>query len=183
MASSYPCNGGNMCPIAIWSWSIHSYYFVWFWLLLPTSLAWCSEIGSLTSLHACNSGASSDVGEPSLLHWAVYARPVILFPILTPYSLRRLLSRLLHPVCFFVRANFSPNGRTKAASPQNLKFEVFQSGIKNVMVPGLQGGWYRLIFSRSCKSQGGGAILLHDRPERQWYDRSRCGQTSYAAAH
>ena len=30
--------------------------------------AWCSEIGSLTSLDACNSGASSDVREPISLH-------------------------------------------------------------------------------------------------------------------
>ena len=32
---------------------------------------WCSEIGSLTSLDACNSGASSDVREPISLHQAV----------------------------------------------------------------------------------------------------------------
>ena len=37
---------------------------------------WCSEIGSLTSLDACNSGASSDHREPISLHQAVhtYAR-------------------------------------------------------------------------------------------------------------
>ena len=34
-------------------------------------LAWCSEIGSLTSLDACNSGASSDRREPISLHQAV----------------------------------------------------------------------------------------------------------------
>ena len=34
--------------------------------------AWCSEIGYLTSLDACNSGASSDVREPVSLHQAVY---------------------------------------------------------------------------------------------------------------
>ena len=33
--------------------------------------AWCSEIGSLTSLDACNSGASSDFKEPISLHQAV----------------------------------------------------------------------------------------------------------------
>ena len=33
---------------------------------------WCSEIGSPTSLDACNSGASSDLSEPSL-HQAVHA--------------------------------------------------------------------------------------------------------------
>ena len=37
----------------------------------PTCTAWCSEIGSLTSLDACNSGASSDVREPISLHQAV----------------------------------------------------------------------------------------------------------------
>ena len=35
------------------------------------STVWCSEIGSLTSLNACNSGASSDVREPISLHQAV----------------------------------------------------------------------------------------------------------------
>ena len=34
--------------------------------------AWCSEIGSLTSLDACNSGAFSDVREPFSLHQAVH---------------------------------------------------------------------------------------------------------------
>ena len=34
--------------------------------------AWRSEIGSLTSLDACNSGASSEVREPISLHQAVY---------------------------------------------------------------------------------------------------------------
>ena len=34
--------------------------------------AGCSEIGSLTSLEACNSGASSDVREPISLHQAVH---------------------------------------------------------------------------------------------------------------
>ena len=33
--------------------------------------AWCSEIGSLTSLDACNSGASSDVREPISLDQTV----------------------------------------------------------------------------------------------------------------
>ena len=33
--------------------------------------AWCSEISPLTSLDACNSGASSDVKEPVSLHQAV----------------------------------------------------------------------------------------------------------------
>ena len=33
--------------------------------------AWCSEIGSVTSLDACDSGASSDVREPISLHQAV----------------------------------------------------------------------------------------------------------------
>ena len=37
-----------------------------------TSTAWCSETGSLTSLDACNSGASSDVREPISLHQAVH---------------------------------------------------------------------------------------------------------------
>ena len=37
----------------------------------PPLQAWCSEIGSLTSLDACNSGASSDVREPISLHQAV----------------------------------------------------------------------------------------------------------------
>ena len=36
--------------------------------------AWCSEIGSLMSLDACNSGASSDVREPISLHQAVQVR-------------------------------------------------------------------------------------------------------------
>ena len=36
-----------------------------------TCTDWCSEIGSLTSLDACNSGASSDVREPISLHQAV----------------------------------------------------------------------------------------------------------------
>ena len=35
------------------------------------STVWCSEIGSLTSLDACNSGASSGVREPISLHHAV----------------------------------------------------------------------------------------------------------------
>ena len=35
--------------------------------------AWCSEIGSLTSWDACNSGASSDRRGPISLHQAVYA--------------------------------------------------------------------------------------------------------------
>ena len=35
---------------------------------------WCSETGSLTSLNACNSGASSDVREPISLHQAVHRR-------------------------------------------------------------------------------------------------------------
>ena len=44
--------------------------------LLPWNLytAWCSEIGSLTSLDACNSGAFSDVREPISLHQAVFGR-------------------------------------------------------------------------------------------------------------
>ena len=33
---------------------------------------WCSEIGSLTSLGACNSGASNDRREPISLHQAVH---------------------------------------------------------------------------------------------------------------
>ena len=33
--------------------------------------AWCSEIGSLTSVDACNSGASDDAREPISLHQAV----------------------------------------------------------------------------------------------------------------
>ena len=32
---------------------------------------WCSEIGSLTSLDACNSGACNDVREPVSLHQGV----------------------------------------------------------------------------------------------------------------
>ena len=36
-----------------------------------THTAWCSEIGSLTSLYACNSGVSSDRREPISLHQAV----------------------------------------------------------------------------------------------------------------
>ena len=39
------------------------------------STAWCSEIGSLTSLDACNSGASSDIREPISLHQAVHVLP------------------------------------------------------------------------------------------------------------
>ena len=39
------------------------------YLILYT--AWCSEIGSLTSLDACNSGASSNRREPISLHQAV----------------------------------------------------------------------------------------------------------------
>ena len=36
--------------------------------LQSTCTAWCSEIGSLRSLDACNSGASSDRREPVSLH-------------------------------------------------------------------------------------------------------------------
>ena len=39
------------------------------------STPWCSEIGSLTSLNACNSAASSDVREPISLHLAVQVWP------------------------------------------------------------------------------------------------------------
>ena len=35
------------------------------------SSAWCSELGSLTSLDACNSGAANDVRQPISLHQAV----------------------------------------------------------------------------------------------------------------
>ena len=38
---------------------------------LKLNTARCSEIGSLTSLHSCKSGASSDVREPISLHHAV----------------------------------------------------------------------------------------------------------------
>ena len=38
---------------------------------LHASTAWCSEIGSLTSLDACNSGASRDVRGPNSLHQTV----------------------------------------------------------------------------------------------------------------
>ena len=37
-----------------------------------TCTEWCGEIGSPTSLDACNSGASSDVREPISLHQAVH---------------------------------------------------------------------------------------------------------------
>ena len=42
----------------------------------PDSTAWCSEIGSLTSLDACDSGASSDVRAPISLHQAVLRKPI-----------------------------------------------------------------------------------------------------------
>ena len=42
--------------------------------ILQKGTAWCSEIGSLTSLDACNSGASSDRGGPISLHQAVFAK-------------------------------------------------------------------------------------------------------------
>ena len=42
--------------------------------------AWCSEIGSLTSLHACSLGASSDVREPISLHHSVCQAGTLQFP-------------------------------------------------------------------------------------------------------
>ena len=45
------------------------------WILIHLCTAWCSEIGSLTSLNACNSGAASDAREPISLHQAI--RPVL----------------------------------------------------------------------------------------------------------
>ena len=42
------------------------------WSTIPTCTAWCSEIGSLTSLDAWTSGASSDAREPVSLPQAVY---------------------------------------------------------------------------------------------------------------
>ena len=39
--------------------------------IVGDSTAWCSEIGSLTSRDACNSGASSDRRGPISLHQAV----------------------------------------------------------------------------------------------------------------
>ena len=41
--------------------------------------AWCSEIGSLTSLDACNSSPSSDVREPISLHQAIWLTFVEIF--------------------------------------------------------------------------------------------------------
>ena len=41
-----------------------------------TCTAWCSEIGSLTSLDACNSGASNNVREPISLHQAVHVHNI-----------------------------------------------------------------------------------------------------------
>ena len=41
------------------------------YLLIPKTTAWCSEIGSLTSRDARNSGASSDRRGPISLHQAV----------------------------------------------------------------------------------------------------------------
>ena len=44
------------------------------WIVQPLwaqHTAWCNEIGSLTSLHACTSGASSDHRQPISLHQAV----------------------------------------------------------------------------------------------------------------
>ena len=54
-----------------WTWSPRT--------LKSLSTAWCSEIGSLTSLDACNSGASSDVRGPISLHQAVSITSVQLF--------------------------------------------------------------------------------------------------------
>ena len=45
--------------------------FLHFFATFYASTAWCSEIGSLTSLDACNSGASSDVRELISLRQAV----------------------------------------------------------------------------------------------------------------
>ena len=42
-----------------------------FCLWSRTCTAWCIEIGSLTSLNACSSGAFSDIREPFSLHHSV----------------------------------------------------------------------------------------------------------------
>ena len=44
---------------------------MWFTEGLCMHTAWCSEIGSLTSLNACNSCSCNDVTEPISLHQAV----------------------------------------------------------------------------------------------------------------
>ena len=58
--------GGGGYPCVLFS------HFECFGPEMGACTAWCSEIGSLTSLHACNSGASSDVREPISLHQAVH---------------------------------------------------------------------------------------------------------------
>ena len=50
-------------------WLVETPYF--FLPCKSVNTAWCSEIGSLTPLDACNSGASSDVREPVSMHLAV----------------------------------------------------------------------------------------------------------------
>ena len=47
-------------------------------VLTKKSTAWCSEIGSLTSRDACNSGASSDRRGPISLHHAVHMYDIVL---------------------------------------------------------------------------------------------------------
>ena len=50
-------------------------------LIIIEYTAWCSEIGSLTSLDACNSGAFCDVREPISLHQAVHIQCMVYFQI------------------------------------------------------------------------------------------------------
>ena len=57
--------------------------------LLNQNTVWCSEIGSLTSLDACNSGVSIDRREPISLHQAVATCIVLRHPfaLLNPFWL------------------------------------------------------------------------------------------------
>ena len=65
------------CLLRSWS---HRYL-----LLFIVNTAWCSETGFLTSLDACNSGASSDVREPISLHQAVLLLLLLVHCFIWPF--------------------------------------------------------------------------------------------------
>ena len=75
--------------------------------------AWCSEIGSLTSLDACYSGACSDIKEPISLHQDVYPYQSLQFSI-TKQTL--LFERYFSPMFHLLDSSLDEGGRLHMTS-------------------------------------------------------------------
>ena len=95
---------------------------------IHTHIVWCSEIGSLTSPKACNSGAPSDVREPISLHQAVHTHLNWYSPVLLLRGRSRLVSTLSRDLASLAKKKEmkKANGRDKTCCQQQDRHKMMR---------------------------------------------------------